>query len=315
MFSSFVSLCIQPAESEDGQENQHYDDTVSDEGAISIESPPSSGNNIITGNDTVTLSIRVQAQMPPHQTLPGAVRVAGFDGENQNDSTFSVTTTTVENGRGNADSEDLISAQLVGDIHEAVVVEEKQQCSTRLKIWIGVSVVLAMTVAVVLGTVLTREQDGMQPTEAPTPSPQEILKELESILVRVAFDNGEALREQSTPQNKALNWLANNNTKLDSYPAAKKIQRYALATLFYSTNGASWNDNSTWMSDEDECGWYNNGASLCTRGSVDTIKMWGNNLIGTIPNEVGLLMNLSESSVVWLLVVMIVLSCVISIVL
>jgi flagellar basal body-associated protein FliL len=122
---------------------------------------------------------------------------------------------------------------------EAEVVEEKQQCSTRLKIWIGVLVVLAMTVAVVLGMVLTREQDGMQATEAPTPSPQEILKELESILVRVAFDNGEALKEQSTPQNEALHWLA-NNTNLNLYSNATKIQRYALATLFYSTNGTSW---------------------------------------------------------------------------
>jgi hypothetical protein len=35
-----------------------------------------------------------------------------------------------------------------------------------------------------------------------------------------------------------------------------------------------------------------------------------NSLTGTIPSEVGLLTKLSESSVVWLLVVMIVLSCV-----
>jgi hypothetical protein len=35
-----------------------------------------------------------------------------------------------------------------------------------------------------------------------------------------------------------------------------------------------------------------------------------NSLTGTIPSEVGLLSKLSESSVVWLLVVMIVLSCV-----
>jgi hypothetical protein len=36
-----------------------------------------------------------------------------------------------------------------------------------------------------------------------------------------------------------------------------------------------------------------------------------NSLMGTIPSEVGLLSNLSKSSVVWLLVVMIVLSCVV----
>jgi hypothetical protein len=35
-----------------------------------------------------------------------------------------------------------------------------------------------------------------------------------------------------------------------------------------------------------------------------------NNLTGTIPTEIALMSNLGESSVVWLLVVMIVLSCV-----
>jgi hypothetical protein len=129
-------------------------------------------------------------------------------------------------------------------------------------------------------------------------------------LIPVSFDNGTALQTPLTPQNNALNWLANNNTNLDSYSNAKKIQRYALATLFFSTNGASWNDNSTWMSDEDECLWYNSGLSVCTNGSVEVLDLLSNNLVGTIPNELALLTNMSESSVVWFLVVMIMLSCV-----
>jgi hypothetical protein len=314
MFSSFVSLCIQPAENEDDQENQHHDDTVSGEGAASIESPTPSGNNIITSNDTATSSIRVRAQMPPRQTQPGAVRVAAFDSENQNDGTFSVTTTTVESGRGNTDSEDLSSAQLVGDIPQAEIVEEKH-CTKRVKIWSGVAVVLLVTVAVVLGTVLTRAQKGMQPIEAPTPSPQEVLKELEGLLSSVSLDNGTALRTASTPQNDALNWLANNNTNLNLYSNATKIQRYALATLFFSTNGTSWYEKDEWMSNSNECLWYNNGSSLCTHGSVERLDLWGNNLVGTIPDELALLSNLCESSVVWLHVVMIVLSCVFFIVL
>jgi hypothetical protein len=44
--------------------------------------------------------------------------------------------------------------------------------------------------------------------------------------------------------------------------------------------------------------------------SSAALYLYDNGLTGTIPSEVGLLSNLSESSVVWLLVVMIGLSCV-----
>jgi hypothetical protein len=44
--------------------------------------------------------------------------------------------------------------------------------------------------------------------------------------------------------------------------------------------------------------------------STDGLDLSFNSLMGTIPSEIGLLTNLCESSVVWLLVVMIVLSCV-----
>jgi hypothetical protein len=44
--------------------------------------------------------------------------------------------------------------------------------------------------------------------------------------------------------------------------------------------------------------------------STAELSLGDNSLTGTIPSEVGLLSKLSESSVVWLLVVMIVLSCV-----
>jgi hypothetical protein len=44
--------------------------------------------------------------------------------------------------------------------------------------------------------------------------------------------------------------------------------------------------------------------------STDSLYLSDNNLTGTIPSHIALMSNLGESSVVWLLVVMIVLSCV-----
>jgi hypothetical protein len=50
----------------------------------------------------------------------------------------------------------------------------------------------------------------------------------------------------------------------------------------------------------------------CHIHSTAGLSLYSNSVKGTIPSEVGLLLKLSESSVVWLLVVMIVLSCVFS---
>jgi hypothetical protein len=44
--------------------------------------------------------------------------------------------------------------------------------------------------------------------------------------------------------------------------------------------------------------------------STAFLSLYDNSLTGTIPSQIALLSNLGESSVVWLLVVMIVLSCV-----
>jgi hypothetical protein len=259
---------------------------------------------------------------PPRQTQPGAIRVGGIDEENADVDNDSMTNMTVQNSP--VDPNNPVSAEVVdedeenrriqekvdrevaererqraeqeGEIPEAEIVIEKQNCTKRVKIWSGVAVVFLVTVAVVLGTILPQK----------SPSPQEVKQELEHLLISFSFDNGTALRNQSTPQNEALNWLA-SNVNLDSYSNARKIQRYSLATLFYSTNGTSWYEKDEWMSDFDECRWYNSGFSLCPSGSVDTLTLWDNNLVGTIPSELALMSNLGESSVVWLLVVMIVL--------
>jgi hypothetical protein len=140
-----------------------------------------------------------------------------------------------------------------------------------------------------------------------SPSPQDVLQKLKSLLIPVSFDNGTALQTPLTPQNNALNWLA-GNVNLDSYSNATKIQRYALATLFYSTDGTSWYRKTNWRKNIDECDW---GYVFCDQNrSLETLKLSYNNLFGTIPNELALLSNLCESCIVWLLVVMIVLSCV-----
>jgi hypothetical protein len=125
-------------------------------------------------------------------------------------------------------------------------------------------VMLALS-AIVIGVVLTKDRrvPGAPPTKAftmaPTPEPtSEGLGDLTIFLSDFAsFDGGASVTNQSTPQYKAAKWLADNNTRLEEYSDKQKIQRYVLATLYFSTNGDSWKTNTDWLEDNDECGrWF-----------------------------------------------------------
>jgi hypothetical protein len=108
------------------------------------------------------------------------------------------------------------------------------------------------------------------------------------LLSSVSSDEGEALRNSSTPQYMAFNWMATNDTLLR--PDEQIIQRYALATLFYSTNGDKWTENEFWLGDGNECEWEK--VSCTTK--VSRLDLMSNNLQGTLPPEIGLLSKLGE---------------------
>ena len=66
----------------------------------------------------------------------------------------------------------------------------------------------------------------------------------------------EALNDRNSPQSKAKEWLE-KDPNIESYDSARKKQRFALASFFYSTNGARWKDSSNWLSyTAHECLWF-----------------------------------------------------------
>jgi len=169
----------------------------------------------------------------------------------------------------------------------AQVVEERF-CDRRMIVMLALA--LLAILGVVLGVTLSREKG---PPPAPVPSEEEII----DVLSVASFDGGEALQTPDSPQNRALAWLV-NDTFQGYYTEDKLIQRYALATLFYSTNGDSWTSNSLWLDDGDECDrwWQFVGVVSCdsTTGGIMALGLGNNNLKGTIPPEIGLLTSLLE---------------------
>lgn len=162
---------------------------------------------------------------------------------------------------------------------QPVVSMAKQQvrclCGPRMR-WITVIIIILLIVGIVLGVVLPKRKQ---------------TQDLINLLSAVSPDNGTALLTPSTPQNNALNWLLGNADR--SYSDERKIQRYALATLYYITNGSSWRENFEWLSDTDECGWYSRKPT-CSFGSVVVLNLADNNLVASMPPEIALLTKLGE---------------------
>ncbi|KAG7354035.1 RHS repeat-associated core domain containing protein [Nitzschia inconspicua] len=95
-----------------------------------------------------------------------------------------------------------------------------------------------------------------------------------------------------TPQFLALDWLT-NDPNLDQYTEERILQRFSLATLYFSTDGDNWRRNDRWLSMENECLWYSAGSSLpCDDNLIYTaLNLDLNGLSGTIPSELALLSN------------------------
>ena len=64
----------------------------------------------------------------------------------------------------------------------------------------------------------------------------------------------------------------------------------ALATLYYSTNGTNWTDNTDWLATNTPCSWY---GVVCDGGYVTQLNLQVNQLSGNIPAELGNLEHLT----------------------
>ncbi|GKY92920.1 hypothetical protein MPSEU_000261000 [Mayamaea pseudoterrestris] len=144
----------------------------------------------------------------------------------------------------------------------------------------------------------TEPPSSAPPTFAPTlqPTTSSRRQALLEVLVPVSLDNGTSLQTPGSPQYKALDWSLTNNNIDDN--TARVVQRYALATLYYSTNSLadnsrSWLNTSGWLSSDDECTWY---GVKCVGKALTSLQLTSNQLIGTLPDELSVLNKLQTLS-------------------
>jgi hypothetical protein len=144
----------------------------------------------------------------------------------------------------------------------------------------------------------TPEPSTLVPTSSPT-TPGDLQLEF---FVKSALPeySQEEIERAGSAQSKALAWLQ-NNTNLATYPLARRIQRFALATFYFATSGEErWSNTTGWLSDQDECEWFTtfsseeSFSSICDRkeGLYTRLALDRNGLKGTFPKEIGLLTSL-----------------------
>jgi len=121
---------------------------------------------------------------------------------------------------------------------------------------------------------------------------------LDTFLLQALSGDG-TINVEGTPQNKALSALQTSSSSFDPNDPGDQfeiLQRYALNTLFFSTDGDNWESNNFWTSANNPCGTKNESDEIegawfgveCDSELrvVEKVTLDDNALRGTIPSEI-----------------------------
>jgi hypothetical protein len=188
-------------------------------------------------------------------TLPGVVWV---DGPNFN--------SAIGNDEEGSISNDFPEPYLaVGTlVIDPPIVHAKPWVPFYVKYWrwlFGILVVGVIVIAVVLAVEVPKKKRAAVRTTS-----------LKNIVLQVSGQS--SVNDLGFSQKKALDWiLGKNNIIFD--PLKKRnqiIQRYQLATLYYSTSGENWTNSGNFLSADDECNWFQESV-LCSEDRVTNITL------------------------------------------
>eukprot|EP00980_Cylindrotheca_fusiformis_P019346 scaffold6638_cov127-Cylindrotheca_fusiformis.AAC.30 len=187
---------------------------------------------------------------------------------------------------------------------------------SRTELYTGIGILVLVVIGVIVALVLTLGDDddnNDKQEPAPTAAPtivdkfQIIIKAIENsetignladesnLPVDVAFYDNLADQDSAPAHQRAMSWVLSTDYDelgdLDEYPI-----RFALACMYYELGGDAWTRNANWLSDEDIYEWE---GITCEVGTDDFRELFlgGNNLVGTIPEEIALLQGVTK---IWL---------------
>lgn len=133
----------------------------------------------------------------------------------------------------------------------------------------------------------------------------------EALLKEEGFYDAELFKDESTPQYKALHWIAKvDPARMRPTTETFVLQRYALATVFFALSGADlvrpgqqepqtkWANQARWMTGAGFCAWHGvtciTGDDSFANSQVISLNLTANGLEGQLPPEVHILSSLDH---------------------
>ena len=161
--------------------------------------------------------------------------------------------------------------------------------------WSILCMLLFLAFMIPIGIFSARQNEAMT-TATPSAAPVAPMTrdEMVAVLSVLLDDGGAALEYDGTPQFQAVSWLLEtSNYPLLVSTESKLVQRYALATIYFSLGGEAWDRNEKWMTEEHERFWFSKSENPFQGDTLVDLNLSFNGLKGEIPGEIGLLSGLT----------------------
>lgn len=134
-------------------------------------------------------------------------------------------------------------------------------------------------------------------TPEPTTSPTIRFIDIQNLIYTSSPQSIFALSDPTSPQFKAFQWLVQESANYKLGNDEKLVHRWVLAVLFESTGGRqTWKNSANWLTSADECEWFTaeTQEAICNdEGMIRVLNLENNGLTGTLPQELGLLNELT----------------------
>ena len=184
------------------------------------------------------------------------------------------------------------------DAYATEIDDEVKERQHKLRKIVIFATALIAVVAIAIGIVASQFGPS-EATMAPTMSPTALIQsdreqELVSYIRAISLDDGASLEiGRDTPQYRALLNVLETRPDFEDHDRGAIQLRYALAVLYYSTDGPNWVINENWLTSEPLCNWKFNCDSCngCDerRDGIFHLALAENGLRGVLPEEFGLL--------------------------